>query len=376
MATIVYIITKLELGGAQKVCLSLFDGVSRSSEHAGYLISGTQGQMVDQVRERKNVILLETLAREVRLAALLREFKTFFTLVKQLRALKREHPDIIVHTHSTKAGLLGRWAAFFAGIKKRVHTVHGFGFNKFQPKVIWFVIYFLELVTSFITTHFVCVSQADIDMGIKLFPRFKRKSSLIRAAVDWQQFYYKPARKISCIKPFIFGTIACFKKQKNLVDLLQAFTLVYQKHPEAKLEIIGDGVLRPALENWVCEKQLSHAVVFYGWQERVAPIARCWQAFVLTSLWEGLPCAVVEARLLSLPVISYKTGGIPEIIHDHVNGLLYDQKDWRSFADGMCMLIEHPEIYQRLSNYDDKLQYFQDSVMIEQHAALYKQLGQ
>jgi len=390
MATIVYIITKLELGGAQKVCLSLLDGVPQYFGHSALLISGTQGPLVRQVREQKNVILLETLTREVKFIALWREIKTFFVLIKQLRVLKKQYPDIIVHTHSTKAGLLGRWAAFFAGIKKRVHTVHGFGFNDFQPKIIWFIIYFFELVTSSITTHFVCVSQADIDTGIKLFPRFKNKCSLIRAAVDWQQFY-QPARKISHIgmqpldthqlqaaqkiPPFIFGTVACFKKQKNLFDLLLAFETVYQKHPQAKLEIIGDGALRLALEEWVQKHQVAHAVVFHGWQERVAPIAQYWHAFVLTSLWEGLPCAVVEARLLKLPVISYKTGGIPEVIHDHVNGLLYEQKDWQSLASGMIKLIEQPKLYQQLSGYHDNLKSFQDNFMIERHAELYRQLG-
>lgn len=382
---VIYIITKLELGGAQKVCLSLLNNVP-DSHIATFLITGAQGPLVQEVQKNNHVIFLKNLTREIAITAVFSEIKTFFIIIKHLREIKKKYYTTIVHTHSTKAGLLGRWAAFFSGISIRVHTVHGFGFNNFQPRVIWGIIYFLELITSLITTHFICVSQADITTGTKLFPGFKNKNTLIRAAVDYTFFYpaHKtdfdkkhviPATKTDKAAQFVFGTTACFKKQKNLFDLLNAFNLAYQKYPQARLEIIGDGELRSTIEQWITIHQLTHAIKLHGWQEHVKPIAQKWHVFVLTSLWEGLPCAVIEARLLKLPIISYKTGGVPEVIFDQINGLLYEQKDWQSLANGMIQLIEQPKFYTKLSSYQDNLAEFQETNMITQHSILYKKLA-
>ena len=411
---VVYIITKLELGGAQKVCLSLLKGLKQSN-HTSLLISGNEGPLVKEAQKYTNVILIDSFLREISIKTIFKELRTFFRLVKELRTLKKQYPELIVHTHSTKAGLLGRWAAFFAGVKKRVHTIHGHAFNNFQPKPIWFAIYFLELITSLITTHFICVSQKDAAIGTKLFPRFAKKHSIIHAAVEWDAFYQParhikerfisrailPAKKVSDPIPFIFGTVACFKKQKNLFDLLNAFNEVHKKqgHPQTsfeqaplvqapleqtsfeqtspiftKLELIGDGVLRPQIESWIQEHNLENAITLHGWQSSIAPIVKQWNAFVLTSLWEGLPCAVVEARLLGIPVISYKTGGIPEIIYHNQNGLLYEQKDVAGIIEGMRTLIENPKLYRRMCTFNDTLETFKNKVMVENHVSLYKNL--
>ncbi len=370
---VVYIITKLELGGAQKVCLSLFKHIP-DTQISTFLITGADGPLVQEVEKNCHVIFLKHLTREVAAKSIINEIKTFFALIKHLHIIKKKYRMVIAHTHSTKAGLLGRWAAFFARIPVRIHTVHGFAFNNFQPRIIWGLIYFLELITSFVTTQYVCVSQADINTGIKLFPRFKNKSTLIRAAVDYPTFY-RPAHKTS-FDAFTFGTIACFKKQKNLFDLLHAFNLVHQKHTNTQLEIIGDGILRPKLEEWISMHNLANTIILHGWQHNVASIAQRWHAFVLTSLWEGLPCAVIEARLLKLPVISYKTGGIPEVIFDNTNGLLFEQKKWQSLANSMIKLIEKPKLYKKLSAHNDNFADFQETRMIAKHSILYTHLSQ
>ncbi len=375
---VVYIITKLELGGAQKVCLSLFKGLQNTSMSAT-IISGSMGKLVDEVKHSPDVILFDSLKRETSLKGIWHEVHTFFKMITHLKRLKKSHTHLIVHTHSTKAGIVGRWAAWFAGIKKRVHTVHGYGFHAHQNKLIWLCIYFVELITSFITTHYVCVSSADVKTGIKLFPGFEKKHSIIRAAVDWDQFYI-PARKTTVPpqsnKPFVFGTISCFKPQKNLFDLLRAFEHVHHKNPDTRLEIIGDGMLRPAIQAWITEHTLEHVITLHGWLERVAPIMLNWHAFVLSSLWEGLPCAVVEARLLKLPVISYNTGGIHDVIFHGENGLLYPQGDWQSLSNGMHQLAHDKQLYLRLHKHYENLNDFKNTQMIKSHRTLYQGLIQ
>ncbi len=374
---VVYIITKLELGGAQKVCLTLLDNLPELGIQP-YLISGSQGILVDRVRDKKNVYLLPSLTREFSLGSLLQELRTFFILIKRLRLLKKQYPHVIVHTHSTKAGIVGRWAAFFAGIKYRVHTIHGYAFHEHQSKLVWLLRYLPELATSVITTHFICVSSADIITGIKLFPHFARKYSLIRAAIDWHQFY-TPATKndfdsFSPEAPFIFGTVSCFKPQKNLFDLLQAFACMHTKNPHTSLEIIGDGAQRTALQSWIEQHNLSSVVTLHGWQEKVAPIMRTWHAFVLSSLWEGLPCAVIEARLLKLPVISYETGGIPDVITHGKNGLLCKKSDWQTLAKHMLEISRDHALHAQLAQHPDCLETFKNTYMIHKHHTLYQKL--
>jgi glycosyltransferase involved in cell wall biosynthesis len=233
-----------------------------------------------------------------------------------------------------------------------------------------------ELITSFITTHFVCVSSEDVKTGIKLFPRFAQKHSIIRAAVSTE--FFIPAQKINSFpvyqKPFIFGTIACFKKQKNLFDLLQAFELVHTKNNNTLLEIIGDGAMRQNIEQWIKDHNLTHAITLHGWQQSVASHMLNWHAFVLSSLWEGLPCAIIEARLLKLPVLSYNTGGIHDVIIPGENGFLYAQKDWQSLAHGMLSLTSNKELYTKLQSHPDDLKDFETSNMVQEHLQLYRTL--
>lgn len=373
---VLYIITKLELGGAQKVCLSLFDGMQEHDVHA-MLISGKDGTLASKVKKTSDVMLLEELTREIDAKGILKEIKCFITLTKKLRTLKKKYPNIIVHTHSTKAGLLGRWAAFFAGIKKRVHTIHGFAFHTHQPKLTRSIIIFLEWLTSLITTHFVCVSSKDVKTGIQCLHNFGKKHTIIRAAVDWQKFY-QPA----CTSPnfpfentaFVFGTIACFKKQKNIFDTLEAFAHVHTKNPLTRLEIIGDGSLRTEIEQWIIQQNLTNSVILHGWQHNVKPIMHNWHAFVLSSLWEGLPCAIVEARLLKLPVLSYNTGGISDIIVNGKNGYLCKQRNWQNLAEHMLNLTQQQSVYVRLSSFKEDLSDFKTEHMITQHVDLYQQV--
>jgi glycosyltransferase involved in cell wall biosynthesis len=303
------------------------------------------------------------------------EWSCFFTLVSKLRALKKQYPDIIVHTHSTKAGLMGRWAAFFAGIKKRVHTIHGFGFNNHQNPLVHAVIYLLELCTSFITTHYICVSTVDAKRGIRIFPRFSKKHTVIRAAVDYTRFIQAKKTSLESNKDlFIFGTSGVFRKGKNHIELFQAFHEVYKKHPEVRLELLGDGILRPVYEQWIHEHNLEHAITLHGWKTDVAPIMCTWNAFAFTSLWEGMPCALVEARILSLPIITYETGGVRDIVIQGENGLIYKQHDWQGLAKGMTTLVEDKKLYTKYKSFQDNLHEFTIPHMIKHHIQIYKSL--
>lgn len=379
---VVYIITKLELGGAQKVCLTLFHDLTQQNISTS-LISGTEGPLVPHVTQRPGAILLKEFQREVGFNLILSEWKTFWKVVKILRQMRQETPNLIVHTHSTKAGLVGRWAAFFAGVKHRIHTIHGFGFHDRQSWPVWIAIYLLELITSLITTHFVCVSEQDQQTGLKLFPYFAKKNSLIRAAVD-EKNCIRPAQQLATWRDDqvkVIGTISCFKPQKNLIDLLHAFDKVVNMLPAARrasvrLEIIGDGAQRPLLEQWIAEHNLQDQIILHGWQDNVASFLHTWDIFAMSSLWEGLPCAVIEARLAGLPVVAYDVGGIKEVIHDGVNGYLVEPANWRKLAEHLFDLVTTQDTIARMATHNDDLHPFYRQTMVDGHATLYKRLVQ
>lgn len=374
---IVYIVTKLELGGAQKVCLALMQGLTHQQFPVS-LISGAEGVLVQEAQKFQSTYLLPSLKRELSLAGIFAEVKTFFTLVKILKELKKAHPFLVVHTHSTKAGIIGRWAAYFVRIPHRVHTVHGFGFHAYQSWLKWVCIFLCEYFTSFITTHFVCVSKRDQKVGAKFFPGFAKKSSIIRAAVDQQRFVSMGIRgssygqKNTCT----IGTIACFKPQKNLFDLLQAFKLVHDTciglgEAAPHLQIIGDGQQREQLETWIRQEKLTRAITLLGWQKDVSAWMKNWDLFCLSSLWEGLPCAIIEARLCKLPIVSYAVDGIPEVIMHGKNGLLAKPGDWRELASYMIKIIHNKELHKKLSTYQDNFYDFDNKTMVNKHLALY-----
>ncbi len=373
---VVYIITKLELGGAQKVCLSLFEDVPHTGFQT-YIMTGSEGELVSQVKGNEHAILTKTMKREVSLRGIFHEIKNFFFLVKELRAFKKKYARVIVHTHSTKAGIVGRWAARFSGIRIIVHTVHGFAFHHFQSWPVWLALFIPEFLTSFITSTCIFVSNADATIAARLLPGMRTKKRIIRAAIDDQHFstiQEKCTVPKKNAEPFIIGTISCFKPQKNLLDLLKAFEYAYRQDNNLRLEIIGDGQQRPALEAFIAYHKLQHVVTLHGWQLDVATLMKRWHIFALTSLWEGLPCAIIEARLLKLPIVSYNTGGISDIIHHGVNGFLYPQKNWQKLSAGLLMLAHDENLYTQLALYPDNLQPFTRQEMVKKHAELYQQL--
>ncbi len=360
---VVYIITKLELGGAQKICLALFNELATST--TTYLISGTQGPLVEHVQNNPRAMLLPEFTREVRfsLHALTQETRAFFSLIRILKKLKNQHSTIQVHTHSTKAGYMGRWAAFFAGIKTRIHTVHGFGFNDYQPSLIHTIAYILEYLTAYITTSYICVSTYDQQLGIKKLPGFTKKQCLIRAAVDDQLFIAARRLKKPSADTVVFGSIACFKPQKNSIDLLKAFAKVHAHNPHTRLEIIGDGMLRPSLEQWISDHKLEHVITLHGWQHDVAPFMTTWNCFVLSSLWEGLPCSIVEALFMDIPVLAYNVGGISDVLPA---SNLITPGDWQTLAYKMEQFLQKP--IAPMFTHDHE---FRMRTMIQQHQALY-----
>lgn len=375
---IVYIITKLELGGAQKVCLSLFNHFAPNS----FLLSANNGELYNSIKDNPNYIPLPTMQRQVSIFTVFLEILTFFNIFLHLRSLKKKYPNIIVHTHSSKAGILGRLAAYCAGIRKIIHTVHGFGITPSQSWLTQKIFWLSEQIATLCSDKIICVSHKDLLFGNNIFIGFKNKATLIRAAVSplqfQQSFNLLKGKSSTVSQNIILGSIACFKPQKNLFDLFKAFFLLTKLLPPniiVHLNIIGDGELRPAIEKQIALYKLEEKILLLGWQENVASIIPNWDIFCLTSLWEGLPCSIIEARLNKIPCVCYDTGGITEVIQHNVNGIIVKSKTPAEMAISLNNLILNSRLLTSMQQFKDDLGSFFATQMIAEHRRIYSEFG-
>ena len=142
-----------------------------------------------------------------------------------------------------------------------------------------------------------------------------------------------------------------------------------------QLHIIGDGALRPEIEQWIRTNNMTEHILLLGWQANVASWMRTWHLFAMSSLWEGLPCSVVEARLCKLPVVAYDVGGIKEVVFDGKNGFLVPAGNWQLLADRLTQVVADKELQHAFKTFHDQLWDFDSTVMLKKHQMLYTRIS-
>ena len=281
------IITKLELGGAQKVAISICEKLDKTKFET-VLICGCGGILDEETKNKIRVIFVKDLIREINP---IKDLKALFSIYK---ILKKEKP-VIVHTHSSKAGIIGRLAAKLCGIKNIIHTIHGFSFNDTQGFLKKNLFMFLEKVGAKISRYLSPVSTENIIKGLNNHIGKKEQYHYIRLGVDIDNF--KKFNGIPSLKKelnlneqdILVTTIGPFKPQKNLPDFIKIAKSISEKDKRFKFVIVGDGTLRPQFENLIEEYNISNNIFLIGWRRDISNILNSSDIFVMTSLWEGLP---------------------------------------------------------------------------------------
>jgi glycosyltransferase involved in cell wall biosynthesis len=318
---VIHVITLLELGGAQQNTLHTVRTLDRS-RFEPVLVCG-RGAILDEEAAALGVPLhfIPSLVRPVR------PWKDALAVLALARLFRREKPDV-VHTHSSKAGILGRFAAALAGVPVVVQTFHGFGFTSEQrPWTRGFYVALERLAAPF-TTAFIAVSRANLDealaRGIGSRDRFHLIHSGVRLA-DYRSLIRSreplPGLPLSP-EHVLVTTVGPFKPQKNLGDFLEAAAAVHRVFPGARFLVVGDGEGRGELEKKRRRLGLEDVVFLPGWRRDVPAILRRTDAFVLTSLWEGLPRALVEAMAAGLPSVVNAVDGCRDVVLEGRNGYL------------------------------------------------------
>lgn len=338
--SVCHIITKLELGGAQQNTLFTVSHLDRK-RYRPMLVSGESG-ILD--REAQG-LLGEHFYRVPSLVREISPLKDLLAIRDLTRLLNRLKP-LIVHTHSSKAGIIGRLAAWLAGVPIVIHTIHGFGFTRYQQPLHRWMLVVAEQLIGRVTTRFFAVSEANRLEGVarRLFQ--SDQCAIIRSGVDLttirrmaidtrakkRELGFDPAQSL-------VGMIAPMKQQKAPLDFIRAAALVRATRPDVGFVFIGDGDLRPTVEAEASRLGLNESLQLLGWRRDALEILRCLDVFVLTSLWEGLPRVYLEARASGIPVVGTRVDGAEEVIRDGEHGYLVEPGNVSGIADRALKLL-------------------------------------
>ncbi len=345
---VAHVVTRLDLGGAQQNTLHTVRALDRARFDA-VLVCGEGGFFDKEVRADRSMraVFLPSLVRQVS------PLHDFLALLELIRTFQAERPDV-VHTHSSKAGILGRLAAAWAGVPVVVHTYHGFGFHDRQHPFVKSVYVNLERFCRRFTTRLVYVSQSNAryaqahglgDAAGATVIRSGVRLSDFPAAVDAAELKMKAG--IGRHRPLVVS-IGNLKPQKNAADFVTAAAKVSAKVPDASFVFLGDGPQKTALQAKALALGLEGKLLFLGWRRDGAQWLAAADAFAMTSLWEGLPRALVEAMKTGLPSVCYATDGVTDVLRDGENGFLVAPGDTDAFADRLIGLLTDADLRRRL----------------------------
>jgi glycosyltransferase involved in cell wall biosynthesis len=337
---LLYIITKLELGGAQQQLLSLIRGLDRQAYNV-FLFTAQDGLLIAEALSLRGL----TLHRSRFLERKINPLKDLLALIEIYGFIKKNKIQI-VHTHSSKAGILGRLAAGLAKTKNIVHTVHGWSFHDHQPLIINCFYLFLEKICAKFSSKIIVVSVWDRNKGLKNSVGQAGQYILIRYGIDYADFQNMEkrddARKSWGFSggDLVIGMVACFKPQKSPLDFIKLAFAVSKELPDVKFILVGDGVLFKKARGLIKKLHLESRVILAGWRRDIPLILSCLDVFVLTSLWEGLPIVVLEAMASGVPLVVTDTGGVGEVIVDDLTGYLVKTGDLASLQKKVIKLLK------------------------------------
>ena len=337
------VITRLELGGAQRVALHTASNLDRDVFEAG-LAWGPGDVLDDEARALDDVEQFE-ISDLVRPVAPVRDLRALASL---RRTIRRFRPHV-VHTHSSKAGVLGRLAARLERVPSVVHTVHGFGFTPLQSPVKQKLFFSAEKIAARWTDHFVAVSRVNRDRGIELGLWKPDQVSVIRAGVDLDRFRSpgdgrETRRQLGVPDGVSVVTqIGNFKPQKAPLDFIEAAARIVERFPEVRFVMVGDGPLRGEAQTRAAELGIADRVIFCGWWNDVPGLLAATSVSVLSSHHEGLPCSVVESLAAGVPVVATAVDGTPEVIRPGVNGELVAPGDPAELAAAVLAILDDDE---------------------------------
>ncbi|MFH1441771.1 MAG: glycosyltransferase family 4 protein [Candidatus Omnitrophota bacterium] len=346
LINILFVITKLELGGAQKHVLNLIDNLDKN-KYKIFIFTAQKGLLLSKHITRKEIII----RRSIFLDRPIHPIKDLLALI-ELYFFIKTNKITLIHTHSSKAGILGRLAAKLAKVKIIIHTVHGWSFNDFQHSITKKIYIYLEKAMAKFSHKIIVVSHHDKQTGLNNKIGEDNKYQVIRYGINFNEFNNKESsfRTNNAIKDneLVVGTISCLKPQKCPQDFIKLAYLTLKLVPNIKFILVGDGILLKKVHKEITRFKLEKNIILTGWRHDIPEILSSMDIFVLTSLWEGLPISVLEAMLMSKPVIATDTGGIKEVIKQTKTGFLVKPHDIKNMVEILIALLKNKELREAM----------------------------
>jgi glycosyltransferase involved in cell wall biosynthesis len=303
-----------------------------------------------------------------------------------LRRLIRQERYDIVHTHTSIGGLVGRIAAWTSGVPVVIHHLHALASHPWQNPVKRGIYWVAERLLDRITDRYIAVSEDYKRLGSTtgIFAAAK-----VATIINGAEAHPYPAQTAAALRSdlrrslglapeaFVVGTVTRLEPQKAVHLLIEAFARLTRTAPNAELVIAGDGYLRDQLQQLAKSLDVQERVHFLGWREDARALLTAFDVFALSSRWEGLPIAILEAMAASCPVVSTAIGGIPEIITSGQDGLLVPADDPQALEAALQRVHQDPLFARSLAQ--NALACFADKFsltrMVEQHESLYCRLA-
>jgi len=347
--TILHIITRMILGGAQQNTVM----TCASQAEAGHEVHlahgpvfGPEGSLVDKALETGTKLVC---VRSMRRPILpLHDVCCYLALRRLIRKIR---PDI-VHTHSAKAGITGRFAAWHENVPAVIHTIHGPPFHDYPPRWRHCCYVTCERWAARRCHKMIGVAQTMCDTYLEMGIGTADQYTTIYSGIDVDLFEKRHGpreegrRELGATTDTpLVAIVARLDRHKGQEDLLDIMPDLLRTHPNLKLIMIGDGWHRETIAARIDREQLTDHVILTGLVEprRVAQLLQLADVKVLPSYREGTPRVMAQALAAGCAIVGYKTGGIPEICIDGVTGRLVPVADRAALADAIRDLIDHPD---------------------------------
>jgi glycosyltransferase involved in cell wall biosynthesis len=351
------VIARLNMGGPALHVAYLTAGL-RERAYETTLVAGTLARGEDSMAFVARglgveIVTIPELGREIS------PLRDLIATLRLARLIRRQRPQIL-HTHTAKAGTVGRLAARLAGSARPpivVHTFHGHVLRGYFGPVRSRLFRWLERWLAHDTTALIAVSPQVRDDLVALGVAPPEKFAVIRLGIELEERVAgadgrADTRRYLGIAPnrFTVGWIGRMTAIKNTEDVLSAFKALRARGVEATLCMVGDGPDRPALERRAHELGIMRDTVFLGYQEEVAPLYAAFDALVLPSSNEGTPVSVIEALAARTPVVATRVGGVPDVVREGDDGFLVDPGDTDALAERLARLATDPQLRERMGD--------------------------
>ncbi len=349
---VVHIITRLEPGGsAQNVIDS---AAAQAADREVVLISGPhkgKEQLKLDLSGHLRYIELPDLTREI---SPLKDLRAFLALKKIISGLS----PAIVHTHTAKAGILGRWAAYLSKPRPGrprpviIHTPHGHVFYGYFGPVRTFIFKAAERLTARVTDHFIALTEGERRESLEQGLGAADGWTVIHSGVSFTARSYENVRPDLGIAEdeTVIATIARLERVKGVEFFIRAAAELRKRNTGVKprFMIIGDGALRSGLEALACKLGLGKALLFTGFQRDIFKYLSAADIYVQPSLNEAMGRTAIEAQYMALPVVASDVCGLPDAVSDGVTGMLVPPGDHRALAGAIESLLKDAGLRRRM----------------------------